>query len=59
MPEEINGKIFKSPDEVEDKPSAEKIAKAKAAFAEFNARRDAVPPRNKFICVTGSGMRTN
>ncbi|WP_141718167.1 hypothetical protein [Nocardia altamirensis] len=46
MPEEIQGKTFRSPDEVEPLP-AEEIARLKAEFAAFNARRDAVPEEER------------
>lgn len=47
MPEEIRGKIFKRPDEVTEEIPPEKLARIKAGFAEFNARRDAVPPEEQ------------
>ncbi|MGY4103808.1 hypothetical protein ACW2Q0_30250 [Nocardia sp. R16R-3T] len=41
--EEINGRIFRSGDDVEWSISDERMAEIKAGFAEFNRIRDAVP----------------
>ncbi|WP_280443720.1 hypothetical protein [Nocardia brasiliensis] len=46
MPEEIDGKIFYSPDEVEPLPP-EEIARLKERFAAFNKKRDAVPEEER------------
>ncbi|WP_280238033.1 hypothetical protein [Nocardia abscessus] len=45
MPEEIDGKIFYAPGEYpyDDDISDEELAKIKAGFEAFRARRDAVP----------------
>lgn len=49
MPEIVNGKTFYAPGEWpgDDDISPEELAKIKAGFAEFNARRDAMPPEKQ------------
>ncbi|MEU4345336.1 hypothetical protein AB0H00_29480 [Nocardia sp. NPDC023852] len=47
MPERKNGKTFYAPGEVPVDISQEELARIKAGFAEFNARRDAVPPEEQ------------
>lgn len=44
MPEEIDGKIFREPHEVENPLSEEEKARIIEMAAEFNRIRDAIPP---------------
>jgi len=55
MPKEIGGKIFHSPEESEP-VDPETLAKAEAAFAEWDKRVAAVPPENR---VASTNPRIN
>ncbi|WP_135230981.1 hypothetical protein [Nocardia sp. CS682] len=47
MPTEINGAIFRGPDENDNPLSEEEKARMLEAIAEFNRVRDAIPPEQQ------------